>query len=72
MSWGKGKGRAGVTLGLPVTYTNFILTNYSTGTIHLLGGFRKVESAKTGPNDAFCVVWAIGEFFFISFVFYNY
>ena len=22
MSWGKGKGRAGVTLGLPVTYTN--------------------------------------------------
>ena len=22
MSWGRGKGRAGVTLGLPVTHTN--------------------------------------------------
>ena len=26
MSWGKGKGRAGVTLGLPVTYTSVAAT----------------------------------------------
>ena len=26
----------------------------------------------TGPNNVFCVVWAIGEFFFNIFVFFIY
>ena len=26
---------------------------------------------RTGPNDASCVVWAIGEFFLFYFVFFN-
>ena len=27
---------------------------------------------KTGPNDALCVVWAISDFFFFSFLFSYY
>ena len=34
---------------------------------------REAMTKRTGPNDAFRVVWAIREFFFILFVFfYNY
>ena len=29
-----------------------------------------MEMKRTGPNDASGVVWAIGEFFMISFVFF--
>ena len=32
----------------------------------------KVETTKTGPNDAKHVVWAIGKFFFLTFMFYYY
>ena len=34
-------------------------------------GTRRMEMTKTGPNDARRVVWAIGKFFYISFVFFQ-
>ena len=34
-------------------------------------GFGWVAAARTSPNDAFCVVWAVGTFFFILFAFFN-
>ena len=40
------------------------------GTIYVLevrGGLGKAAMTKTGPNDEFCVVWAIGKFYFSFF-----
>ena len=33
---------------------------------------RATTMSKTGPNDARCVVWAIGKCFFKFFVFFIY
>jgi uncharacterized membrane protein YwaF len=37
-----------------------------------MGRVRKPAMVKSGPDDAFCVVWAIGMFFLNYFVFYDY
>jgi hypothetical protein len=37
------------------------------GTIYLWEGLGKAATTKTGPNDAFDVVWAIRKFFFPFF-----
>ena len=45
---------------------------YDLGSVECLkgqGGKGKPATAKTGPNDARCVVRALGEFFFFSLYF---
>ena len=47
---------------------------YDLGSVECLkgqGGKGKPATAKTGPNDARCVVRALGEFFFFFFVFFD-
>ena len=45
-------------------------TNHLTGILKLRMYLQEAMTKRTGPNDVFCVVWAISKFFLILFVFF--
>ena len=53
-----------------ILFAFFKTTNYLTGILKLLMYLREATMKRTGPNDAFRVVWAISKFLYILFVFF--